>query len=72
MSRELDLIKRQAALKAPFPRDSTTRRGGVDVRVERNEEVVAREAVETLPSVPGHVLNGHQGAVGIEEAVEVT
>jgi len=40
----------------------------------RNEEVLGRgrRGLESLQTVPGHVLDGDQGAVGEEEEIEKT
>lgn len=81
MPRQIDRRKRQPALRVrrpQVPRAGVLRERGLrgplpqlrQARVVRDEERLDGRPLEPLGAVPGHVLDGGEGAVGEEEEVE--
>lgn len=72
MPGKLHLVESQAPLSAPVTQVASAGQGAAVVLwVVGDEQRVARVLLETLHTVPGHVLEGEESAVGREEHVEV-
>lgn len=70
MSRELDLVEGETALSAPVTQNSGSgERAPVVLWVVWSVELIAGVSLQTLQAVPGHVLDGQQRAVGVEQHV---
>lgn len=71
---ELHLIKRQASFRAPRTQLSCPRKSAIIVfRVVWDiERLASRELLETLLSVPGHILDCQQRSIRWHQKVKVT
>ena len=71
VSRELDSDESKTTLGVPLAIVASSTKGTqVQLLVVRDEEVVLGVAAEALCAIPGHVLDGHESAVGKQDEVE--